>query len=145
MQWAPSRLGGHLRARCPRKASHHRPAFGIDTVDIGGRPAAVHETAVHRTPLCTLLHLEKDVARAQPRVLLVAPMSGHFATLLRGTAQTLLADHDVYITDWHNARDVGVRHGEFGFDEFIDHVITFLDREMAPRLSALHLLAVEQI
>ena len=106
--------------------SHHRPAFGIDTVDIGGRLAAVRETAVHRTPFCTLLHLEKDVAVAQPRVLLVAPMSGHFATLLRGTAQTLLADHDVYITDWHNARDIGLRHGEFGFDEFIEHVITFL-------------------
>jgi poly(3-hydroxybutyrate) depolymerase len=53
-------------------------------------------------------------------------MSGHFATLLRGTAQTLLADQDVYITDWHNARDIGLRHGGFGFDEFIDHVITFL-------------------
>jgi poly(3-hydroxybutyrate) depolymerase len=106
--------------------SHHRPAFGIDTVDISGRLAAVRETAVHRTPFCTLLHLEKDLAMAQPRVLLVAPMSGHFATLLRGTAQTLLTDHDVYITDWHNARDVGLRHGGFGFDEFIDHVITFL-------------------
>jgi polyhydroxyalkanoate depolymerase len=108
------------------RLSHRRPAFGIDAVDIGGRLAAVRETAVHRTAFCTLLHLEKDVAAAQPRVLLVAPMSGHFATLLRGTAQTLLADHDVYITDWHNARDIGLRHGEFGFDEFIDHVITFL-------------------
>jgi poly(3-hydroxybutyrate) depolymerase len=106
--------------------SHHRPAFGIDTVDIGGRLVAVREMAVHRTPFCTLLHLEKDVAVAQPRVLLVAPMSGHFATLLRGTAQTLLADHDVYITDWHNARDIGLRHGRFGFGEFIDHVINFL-------------------
>ena len=108
------------------RLSHRRPAFGIDTVDIGGRLAAVREAAVHRTPFCTLLHLEKDGAAAQPRVLLVAPMSGHFATLLRGTAQTLLADHDVYITDWHNARDIGLRYGEFGFDEFIDHVITFL-------------------
>jgi polyhydroxyalkanoate depolymerase len=108
------------------RLSHHRPSFGIETVDIGGRLAAVRETAVHRTPFCTLLHLEKDIEAAQPRVLLVAPMSGHFATLLRGTAQTLLADHDVYITDWHNARDIGLRHGEFGFDDFIDHVITFL-------------------
>jgi poly(3-hydroxybutyrate) depolymerase len=63
---------------------------------------------------------------SQPRVLLVAPMSGHFATLLRGTAQTLLVDHDVYITDWHNARDVGLRHGSFDFDDFIEHLITFL-------------------
>ena len=106
--------------------SHRRPAFGINTVTIGGREAAVRETAVHQTPFCTLLRLEKDLTAPQPRVLLVAPMSGHFATLLRGTAQTLLADHDVYITDWHNARDIGLQHGPFDFDDFIDHVITFL-------------------
>jgi polyhydroxyalkanoate depolymerase len=106
--------------------SHRRPAFAIDTVNIGDRAVTVREGAVHRTPFCTLLHLEKDLAVTQPRVLLVAPMSGHFATLLRGTAQTLLVDHDVYITDWHNARDVGLRHGRFDFDDFVEHVITFL-------------------
>jgi poly(3-hydroxybutyrate) depolymerase len=106
--------------------SHRRPAFGIDTVKIADRSVAVRETVVHRTPFCTLLRLEKEVAAPQPRVLLVAPMSGHFATLLRGTAQTLLADHDVYITDWHNARDVGLQHGRFDFDDFVDHVVTFL-------------------
>jgi polyhydroxyalkanoate depolymerase len=123
----PHRAGAAICELIARaRLSHRRPAFGIKTVDIGGRLAAVRETAVHRIPFCTLLRLEKDPAVDQPRVLLVAPMSGHFATLLRGTAQTLLADHDVYITDWHNARDVGLRHGGFGFDEFIDHVITFL-------------------
>jgi poly(3-hydroxybutyrate) depolymerase len=106
--------------------SHRRPAFGIDTVNIRDRLVAVQETAVHRTPFCTLIHLEKDLVADQPRVLLVAPMSGHFATLLRGTAQTLLVDHDVYLTDWHNARDVGLWHGPFDFDDFIDHVMTFL-------------------
>jgi polyhydroxyalkanoate depolymerase len=106
--------------------SHHRPAFGIDTVNIRDRLVAVRETAVHQTPFCTLLHLEKGLVVAQPQVLLVAPMSGHFATLLRGTAQTLLVDHDVYLTDWHNARDVGLRHGRFDFDDFVEHVITFL-------------------
>jgi poly(3-hydroxybutyrate) depolymerase len=106
--------------------SHRRPAFGIDTVSIHGRLVAVRERAVHQTPFCTLLHLEKDLVTAQPRVLLVAPMSGHFATLLRGTAQTLLADHDVYITDWHNARDIGLQHGRFDCDDFIEHLITFL-------------------
>jgi polyhydroxyalkanoate depolymerase len=106
--------------------SHRRSAFGIDTVSIGGRLVAVCERAVHQTPFCTLLHLEKDLVTAQPRVLLVAPMSGHFATLLRGTAQTLLADHDVYITDWHNARDIGLQHGRFDCDDFIEHLITFL-------------------
>jgi poly(3-hydroxybutyrate) depolymerase len=106
--------------------SHRRPAFGIDSVNIRDRLVAVRETAVHQTPFCTLLRLEKDLVVAQPRVLLVAPMSGHFATLLRGTAQTLLVDHDVYLTDWHNARDVGLRDGPFDFDDFVEHVITFL-------------------
>ena len=61
-----------------------------------------------------------------PRVLIVAPMSGHFATLLRETARTMLADHDVYITDWHNARDVPLMAGRFGLDEYIEHIIDFL-------------------
>lgn len=59
------------------------------------------------------------IRTAQPRVLLVAPMSGHFATLLRETVRTMLADHDVYVTDWHNARDVPVEAGRFGFDEYV--------------------------
>ena len=58
------------------------------------------------TPFGTLLHFKKDIDMAQPRVLLVAPLSGHFATLLRATVRTMLPEHDVYITDWHNARDV---------------------------------------
>src|SRR3977135_600042 len=69
--------------------SHRRPAFGIDSVRIKGRLVAVREMAVRQTPFCTLLHLEKDYGSVQPRVLLVAPMSGHFATLLRGPAETL--------------------------------------------------------
>ena len=62
----------------------------------------------------------------QPRVLLVAPMSGHFATLLRGTVQVMLPEHDLYITDWKNARDVPLSEGRFGLDEFVDHIIRFL-------------------
>jgi polyhydroxyalkanoate depolymerase len=63
----------------------------------------------------------------QPRVLLVAPLSGHFATLLRGTVRTMLPEHDVYITDWHNARDAAATDGRFGFDEYIEHLIRFLE------------------
>jgi polyhydroxyalkanoate depolymerase len=108
--------------------SHRRPAFAIDRVAVGNRSVAVREVETHRTPFASLLHFEKETAAAaQPRVLLVAPMSGHFATLLRGTARTLLAEHDVYITDWHNARDIALRHGGFDFDDFVDHVITFLE------------------
>ena len=67
---------------------------------------AVAEEAADDTPFGTLLHFRKDIPVAQPRVLLVAPMSGHFATLLRGTLQVMLPEHDVYITDWKNARDI---------------------------------------
>ena len=66
----------------------------------------MREEAAHVTPFGTLLHFKKDIDTAQPRVLLVAPLSGHFATLLRDTVRTMLPEHDVYITDWHNARDV---------------------------------------
>src|SRR6185369_2547903 len=64
---------------------------------------------------------------AQPKVLLVAPLSGHFATLLRDTVRVLLPDHDVHITDWSNARDVGIWNGRFGVDEYIEHLIKFLE------------------
>jgi polyhydroxyalkanoate depolymerase len=73
------------------------------------------------------LHFAKDMTAPQPKVLLVAPMSGHFATLLRGTVRTMLPEHDVYLTDWHNARDVPLSAGEFDFDDFIDYVIAFLE------------------
>ena len=79
------------------------------------------------TPFGTLLRFRKDTDVVQPRVLVVAPMSGHFATLLRGTVSVLLPDHDVYITDWKNARDIPLSDGTFGFDEYVDHLISFLE------------------
>jgi poly(3-hydroxybutyrate) depolymerase len=107
--------------------SHHRPPFGIDRVTVGNREVPVRERAVLATPFGTLLHFDKDVDVAQPRVLLVAPLSGHFATLLRATVETMLPEHDVYITDWRNARDVPLLHGRFGFDDYIEHLIRFLE------------------
>ncbi len=107
--------------------SHRRPAFGIASVKAGNREVAVREEAAHVTPFGTLLHFAKDVEAAQPRVLVVAPLSGHFATLLRATVATLLPEHDVYITDWHNARDIDGRHGRFGFDDYVEHIICFLE------------------
>jgi len=107
--------------------THTRPPFGIDTVTVGNREVEVREEAAHKTPFGTLLHFKKDIATAQPRVLLVAPLSGHFATLLRATVHTMLPEHDVYITDWHNARDVPLASGRFGCDEYIDHLIKFLE------------------
>src|ERR1700723_2358069 len=107
--------------------THTRPPFGIDTVTVGNREVEVHEEAAATTPFGTLLHFKKDIATAQPRILLVAPLSGHFATLLRATVKTMLPDHDVYITDWHNARDVPLTAGRFGVDEYTDHIIKFLE------------------
>jgi poly(3-hydroxybutyrate) depolymerase len=107
--------------------THHRPAYGIDRVTVGNREVEVREEAVRITPFGTLLRFRKDVDVAQPRVLLVAPLSGHFATLLRSTVRTMLPEHDVYITDWHNVRDVALTHGRFGFDDYIEHLIQFLE------------------
>ena len=123
--------------------THRRLPFGIDTVAVGPHAVAVHEQAVARTPFATLLRFTKELpadAPPQPRVLLVAPMSGHFATLLTGTVRSLLPDHDVYVTDWHNARDVDLAHGPFGLDECVEHVIEFL-QVLGPRA---HVVAVCQ-
>jgi poly(3-hydroxybutyrate) depolymerase len=107
--------------------THARPPYGIDSVMVGNREVAVSEEAADVTPFGTLLHFKKDIDQAQPRVLLIAPLSGHFATLLRATVRTMLAEHDVYITDWHNARDVATADGRFGFDEYIGHIIRFME------------------
>jgi poly(3-hydroxybutyrate) depolymerase len=107
--------------------THKRPAFNIPSVSVRGEEIAVTESAAAVTPFCTLLRFAKQDVAEQPKVLLVAPMSGHFATLLRGTARTMLKDHEVYITDWHNARDVSCADGRFGLDEYILHLIQFLE------------------
>jgi poly(3-hydroxybutyrate) depolymerase len=107
--------------------THHRPPFDITKVTVGNREVEVREEQALVTPFGTLLHFKKDIEMAQPRVLLVAPLSGHFATLLRGTVRTMLPEHDVYITDWHNARDIAITDGRFGFDDYIEHVIRFLE------------------
>lgn len=109
------------------RLSHARPSFRIDSVLVGNAEVAVTEEPALVTPFGTLLHFKKDTGIEQPRVLLVAPLSGHFATLLRSTVKTLLRDHDVYITDWHNARDVPLADGRFGMDEYIEHIIRFLE------------------
>ena len=104
-----------------------RPSYGISRVTVGNREVPVLEEPVVATPFGTLLRFRKDVETEQPKVLVLAPLSGHFATLLRGTIRTLLPDHDVYITDWHNARDVPVSEGRFGFDDYVDHVVRFVE------------------
>jgi polyhydroxyalkanoate depolymerase len=121
--------------------THERPPFYIDSVECGNARVAVVEEVALAMPFGTLLHFTKpDVVTPQPKMLVVAPLSGHFATLLRGTVQTLLRDHDVYVTDWANARDVPLSAGKFGVDEYVDYVIRFI-QELGPRS---HVLAVCQ-
>ncbi|WP_454797385.1 polyhydroxyalkanoate depolymerase [Novosphingobium lindaniclasticum] len=113
--------------------THQRPAYGIDSVLSGNRDVTVREEVALDLPFCNLLHFAKDdVATPQPRMLVVAPLSGHYATLLRDTVHTLLSDHDVYITDWKNARDIPLSEGDFGFDDFVDYVIHFLQELADP-------------
>jgi polyhydroxyalkanoate depolymerase len=107
--------------------THERPDYGFRTVRIAGEDFPIEEEIVQTTPFGDLVRFRKAGGPQQPRLLLVAPLSGHFATLLRGTIETLLPDNDVYITDWRNARDVAVEAGTFGFDEYVEHVILFLE------------------
>ena len=108
------------------EVTHKRPPWRIDSVTDKGQTVPVTEEVVFTTPFGTLLRFRKEGSPAQPKVLVVAPMSGHFATLLRDTVRTVLQDHDVYVTDWHNVRDVPLAAGRFGLDEYTAHIIDFL-------------------
>jgi polyhydroxyalkanoate depolymerase len=107
--------------------THVRPPFEIESVKLGNREVEVREEVAQATAFGELLHFRKGIDQAQPRVLLVAPLSGHFATLLRATVRTMLPEHDVYITDWLNVRDVPPAEGAFGFDDYIAHLIHFIE------------------
>lgn len=107
-----------------------KPEFCLETTTIDGAEVAIEEEIIATKPFCKLLHFARDKAltahRDDPKVLLVAPMSGHYATLLRGTVQAMLPEHDVYITDWMDARDVPLYEGKFDLDDFVDYLIEFI-------------------
>jgi len=105
---------------------HDRPDFGIAEVVVDGEPVPVTEEVAAVHPFCNLLHFRKAIEREQPVLLVVAPLSGHFSTLLRGTVATLLPDHDVYITDWTNARSVPLLFGRFDLDDEVELIVKFL-------------------
>lgn len=105
---------------------YERPAFGFGKVRVGARDCAVTEVFERELPFCRLLHFVKEGAPAQPRVIVFAPLSGHFATLLRETVRALLPDHDVWITDWIDAKEVPHSLGPFHFDDYVDYVRDFL-------------------
>ena len=107
-----------------------RPEWGIEETLVGGERVPVRINTVWERPFCRLLHFERVFKhipkRPQPKILIVAPMSGHYATLLRGTVEAFLPNHEVYITDWRNARSVPVAEGRFDLDDYIDYIISIL-------------------
>src|SRR3954463_2378681 len=121
-------------------APRGKPEFGIESVPVKGKPIPVHEEIALRKPFGQLKHFRKEGAPAGPKLLMVAPMSGHYATLLRGTVERMLPGHDVYITDWRDAKLAPLDEGRFDLDDYIDYLIAFLDH-IGP---GAHMLAVCQ-
>ncbi len=117
-----------------------KPRFGLDTTFVDGDEVAVIEVPVLRKIFCTLLHFRRDVRRQDPKVLVLAPMAGHFATHMRDTIAGLLPSHEVYVTDWADARDVPEADGRFDFEDFVGCVIEFI-RLLGPEV---HVMAVCQ-
>jgi poly(3-hydroxybutyrate) depolymerase len=113
---------------------YEKPQFGITSIQVGDIDVAVQEQVIKTQPFCRLLRFKRytdnsqvlDTMRAQPAVLVVAPLSGHHSTLLRDTVRTLLKDHKVYITDWVDARMVSMEHGDFHLDDYIAYVQDFI-------------------
>src|SRR5471032_2875939 len=130
--------GSEIVARLTQ--NYGKPAFGLAATQIGNEQVAVNEEILVRKPFCQLLRFRRDTARKDPKVLLVAPMSGHYATLLRGTVEALLSEHDVHITDWADAREVPLSEGNFDLDDYVDYIIDFC-RYLGPDV---HVIAVCQ-
>jgi poly(3-hydroxybutyrate) depolymerase len=120
-----------------------KPEFGIKETTINGQQVGITEHVVLSKPFANLLHFARDESagrRDDPKVLLIAPMSGHYATLLRGTVKSMIAEHEVYITDWTDARNVPVVDGRFDLDDFVDYIIDFV-QHLGPNT---HVMAVCQ-
>ena len=114
-----------------------KPPFDISDVNIGENLVAVTETEVLHRPFCNLMHFRKDgMSKPGHKLLIVAPMSGHYATLLRGTVEAMLPHCDVYITDWIDARNVPVSRGSFDLDDYIDYVTEML-QFLGPKTSVM--------
>ena len=130
---------------------YEKPEFGIRTVEVGGVDVAIHERIEINKPFCELRRFKRfsddnstlQTMKNQPAVLVVAPLSGHYATLLRDTVKALLKDHKVYITDWKNARNVPLSEGEFHLDDYVNYVQEFI-RHLQARYGNCHVMSVCQ-
>src|SRR5205085_2381260 len=120
-------LGSALEVFAHATAPRGKPHFGLGHTLIEGREVAVREEIVSSKPFGQLLHFVREGVEGGPKLLIVAPMSGHYATLLRGTVARMLPSADVYITDWADAKLVPMSAGRFDLDDYVDYVIEFLD------------------
>jgi poly(3-hydroxybutyrate) depolymerase len=125
-------------------APRGKPNFGIQSTVVEGKSVAVREDVILNKPFGQLKHFVREGVENGPRLLIVAPMSGHFATLLRGTVERMLPGHDVYITDWHDAKLVPAAKGTFDLDDYIDYLIEFLETIGEKTGDRAHMLAVCQ-
>jgi poly(3-hydroxybutyrate) depolymerase len=142
--WSSTETGRRLYAAADLFSNvtrrYGKPAWRIDQTMIDGEPVRVRPVVEWSSPWCRMIHFARDRAdlrrlgrtRFDPTVLIVAPLSGHYATLLRGTVEAFLPDHEVYVTDWTNAREVPVMEGRFDFHDYMDHIRTMLT-ELGPR------------
>ncbi|MBI3706633.1 MAG: polyhydroxyalkanoate depolymerase [Proteobacteria bacterium] len=130
--------GSELFERATRR--YGKPQFNIKTTTIDGAEVPIRVVTAARTTFCDLLHFVREGGRDDPKVLIVAPLSGHYATLLRDTVVAMLPNHDVYITDWINASAVPVSRGQFSLDDYVDCIVEFLEL-LGPEI---HVLAVCQ-
>lgn len=133
-------LASALNVFAHAAAPRGKPSFNLPFTEIDGEQVAVTEQIECRKTFGQLRHFVREGHETDPKLLIVAPMSGHFATLLRGTVERMLPGHDVYITDWRDARNVPLNQGGFDLDDYIDYVIEFLEH-IGP---GAHMLAVCQ-
>ncbi|RYY28994.1 MAG: polyhydroxyalkanoate depolymerase [Sphingomonadales bacterium] len=137
-------LGSALEVFAHASAPRGKPEFGLDVTTVDGRDVDVHEEIVLRKPFGQLKHFRREGVEGGPKLLIVAPMSGHYATLLRGTVERMLPGHDVYITDWRDAKQVPLSDGKFDLDDYVDYIVeylAFIGKDGNPRP---HMLAVCQ-
>ncbi|MFN4095794.1 MAG: polyhydroxyalkanoate depolymerase [Sphingomonas sp.] len=137
-------LASALEVFAHASAPRGKPEFGLDLTEIDGKQVAVHEEIVLRKPFGQLKRFVREGVEGGPKLLIVAPMSGHFATLLRGTVQRMLPVADVYITDWRDARQVPLSDGRFDLDDYVDYLVEFLATMGAEGDARPHVLAVCQ-
>jgi poly(3-hydroxybutyrate) depolymerase len=146
--WGYSSMGplvaASLEVFAHASAPRGKPVFGIESTHVGGKDVPVHEEILLRKPFGQLKHFYREGIDKGPRLLIVAPMSGHYATLLRGTVERLLPSFDVYITDWRDAKSVPLSEGHFNLDDYIDYLIEFLELIGTKTGDRPHMLAVCQ-